>query len=303
MTKTCGQQLALNSRESGNLPVQRMCDWSRKSREGHAEPNGVLTPYQQTPNVPEYQVLREPAANGGRNSRDAALAWRNLINLANRHGVPTAPRAGARFRMVSPLSIFSGFAATRRSGGIPGKRLGSYCFLVLLTFCFSDFAAAQASKEYQIKAVLLLNLTRFVSWPDAAFAGPDSPIVIGIVGRDPFGDALDEVVKGEQVNGRSIVVERYPTAEQIRPCQILFVSRSEKAHIKQILARAQNKPVLTVSEMEGFAGSDGGMVRLFVNEQKRVRLEVNLQAVEAHDLKLSAKLLQVAEVTRGRPMP
>ncbi|HEV2209878.1 MAG TPA: YfiR family protein [Verrucomicrobiae bacterium] len=205
--------------------------------------------------------------------------------------------------MVSPLSIFSGCAPGRRSGGITGKGLGSYCSIVLLTLCFCDLAAAQASREYQIKAVLLLNLTRFVNWPDTAFAAPDSPIVIGIVGRDPFGGALDEVVKGEQVNGRSIVVERYPTAQQIKPCQILFVSRSEKEHIKQILARAQYRPVLTVSEMEGFAEPGGGMVRLYVNEQKRVRLQVNLQAVQEHDLKLSAKLLQVAEVTRGRPIP
>lgn len=77
-------------------------------------------------------------------------------------------------------------------------------------------AWSQGFKEYQVKAVLLLNLTRFVDWPESAFAAPDSPVVIGIVGHDPFGATVDDAVHGERVNGRSIVVQPFQTAKAIR---------------------------------------------------------------------------------------
>jgi YfiR/HmsC-like len=177
------------------------------------------------------------------------------------------------------------------------------CFLVvLLNLSLPSLADGQTSKEYQIKAVLLMNLARFAEWPPDAFSGPDDPIVIGVVGRDPFGRALDEAVKGEQVNGRRIVVRRYPNPRQIKPCQILFISQSERGRIRTILAEENTKPILTVSELNGFTAQDGGMVLLYLNRENKVRLRVNLDAVQAHGLKLSAKLLQVAEVMR-RPRP
>jgi hypothetical protein len=157
---------------------------------------------------------------------------------------------------------------------------------------------AEVSKEYQIKAVLLFNLTRFVDWPDSAFAGPDAPLVIGIVGRDPFGQALDEAVQGEKVNGRRIVIERFPNPRSVGPCQILFISDKERGRVSSILANLKARPVLTVSEIPGFATSIGGMIRLYTSNENKVRLQVNLAQVQAENLKLSSKLLQVAEVVQ-----
>ncbi|MGH7971944.1 MAG: YfiR family protein, partial [Limisphaerales bacterium] len=84
-----------------------------------------------------------------------------------------------------------------------------------MTFFCSGLASAEVSKEYQIKAVLLFNLTRFVDWPDSAFTAPDAPLVIGIVGRDPFGEALDEAVRGEEVNGHKIIIQRFPNGSSV----------------------------------------------------------------------------------------
>ena len=167
-----------------------------------------------------------------------------------------------------------------------------------LVFLPALIAPAQSPKENQLKAVLLLNLARFVDWPESAFAAPDSPIVIGILGHDPFGRTLDEAVQGEQVNGRPIVVERYANLSAVRPCQILFICNNERGHIADVLRAVQGKPVLTVSELDGFAASLGGMVRVYTNSQNKIRLQINLEAARAEKLQLSAKLLQVAELTR-----
>jgi len=167
---------------------------------------------------------------------------------------------------------------------------------LLATLVWSGLASAEVSKEYQIKAVLLFNLTRFVDWPDSTFTAPDAPLVIGVVGRDPFGDALDEAVRGEEVNGHKIVVQRYPTASSIGPCQILFISANERRQLSLILAGLKHKPVLTVSELPGFATSSGGMIRFYTGGQNKVRLQINLAQARQERLKLSSKLLEVAEV-------
>jgi hypothetical protein len=170
--------------------------------------------------------------------------------------------------------------------------------LTVSFICFwASLACAEVSKEYQIKAVLLLNLTRFVDWPASAFATPDSPLVVGVLGHDPFGPVLDDAVSGEKANGREIVIERFSNLKALKPCHILFISKSERAHMGDILAVVNGRPILTVSELDNFSSSLGGMVRLFTNEQSKVRLHINLDAARAENLKLSSKLLQVAEVT------
>jgi hypothetical protein len=163
--------------------------------------------------------------------------------------------------------------------------------------CSAGSAVAQTSKEHEIKAVLILNLARFVDWPEAAFASPESPIVIGVVGRNPFGQALENAVAGEQVNGRKITIEHFANLRS-KPCHILFISDSEKGRVQRILSAVAGRPVLTVSEIDGFTTSLGGMVRLYVNEQNKVRVQVNLESARSNGLRLSSKLLQVAEVTR-----
>ena len=87
--------------------------------------------------------------------------------------------------------------------------------------------SAQVSREYDVKAAFLYNFITFTDWPAAAFSGPDSPYVIGVLGEDPFGAALDEIVKGEQIKGRPLVVRRFKRIEDVHHCHILFISSSE----------------------------------------------------------------------------
>lgn len=150
------------------------------------------------------------------------------------------------------------------------------------------------TREYQVKAVFLFNFAQFVEWPANAFAEPQTPLVIGILGDDPFGPYLDEAVRGETVNNHPLVVQRYRRAEDITTCHILFISTSEDAHLGQVLDDLKGRNILTVGEGDRFAVR-GGMIR-FIMDHNRVRLRINLEATEAANLKLSSKLLRPAEI-------
>jgi hypothetical protein len=153
-------------------------------------------------------------------------------------------------------------------------------------------AAAQTASapEYQVKAGFLLNLAQFVSWPSQS---PDAPFVIAILGEDPFGSYLDETMRGEKVNKRSLTIQRFRRREP-RTCNILFISQSERDRVAQILSNLKGRSVLTVSDLDGFTEL-GGMIQFFT-EKNNIRMRINLDAVKAANLRVSSKLLRVAEV-------
>lgn len=152
--------------------------------------------------------------------------------------------------------------------------------------------------EYEVKAVFLFNFSQFVDWPAAAFADGSSPLVIGVLGHDPFGATLDEIVRGETVNGRPLAVRRYQSLEQLDTCHILFIDRSQEAQLGAILPVLKGRSILTVSDFDGFARR-GGMIR-FITVGNRIRLRVNLAAAQEAKLTISSKLLRPAQIVESR---
>jgi hypothetical protein len=146
----------------------------------------------------------------------------------------------------------------------------------------------------EVEAVFLFNFAQFVEWPHGAFADIEAPVVIGILGKDPFGSFLDETVRGESVRGRSFKIERYKRVEEAADCQILFISRSENKRLDDILAAIKNKPVLSVTNADDF-DHPGGIIR-FILDDKRVRLSIDLEAAQAARLTFSSKLLRSAAI-------
>jgi hypothetical protein len=118
--------------------------------------------------------------------------------------------------------------------------------------------------------------------------------VVGILGEDPFDSYLDEVVRGEKVNGHPIKVVRYRSIEQVKDCHILYIGANEERRVAQVLKALGGRQVLTVGESDLFPRK-GGMVSM-VNRKGRIRLSVNLQAIKASELPVSSKLLQLAEI-------
>lgn len=155
-------------------------------------------------------------------------------------------------------------------------------------------AQTAPAREYQVKAVFLFNFAQFVDWPPQAFPEAQTPLVIGILGEDPFGAYLDETVRDEKVTNRPLAVQRYRRVEEIKTCHILFISRSESDRLGQILARLKDRNILTVGDADGFARR-GGMIG-FVTEKNKIRLRINLEAAKAANLIVSSKLLRPAEI-------
>jgi hypothetical protein len=174
--------------------------------------------------------------------------------------------------------------------------------LITLGGCFLSIglgAATQPLRGYDLKASMLVSLTRFVDWPATAFPSADSAVVIGILGDDPFGPVLDEIARHEKCGDRPIKIERYRNVETARECHLLFVSASEEAEFPRILRVLKARPIVTVGDSEGF-DTRGGMIRFSNGPAGRVQLRINPDAFKAAGLAVSAKLLRLAEKT-GTP--
>lgn len=171
---------------------------------------------------------------------------------------------------------------------LPAAALGLSCGIL------SVQTAWGAPTPTQVEAVFLFNFSQFVEWPPNSFRNDHAPLVIGVLGADPFGATLDEVVRDEIVKGHALVVQRFRRVEDVADCQILFVSRSEHDRLQQILRGLQGRSILTVSDLDEFARA-GGMIR-FVMMENRVRLRINVEAAQAAGLTISSKLLQSARI-------
>jgi hypothetical protein len=159
-------------------------------------------------------------------------------------------------------------------------------------------AAEPVAKELQVQAVFLWRFAQFVQWPSNAFTTAESPIVIGVLGENPFGDALNLAVKGETAHGRHITVKYLRNASEIDGCHILYISQSEASRVKRALSAVSGRPVLTVSTIEGFATQFGGMIR-FVVDRGRVSVRINVEPATSSHLVLDARLLRLAEVVKA----
>lgn len=156
-------------------------------------------------------------------------------------------------------------------------------------------AAQELSREYLIKAAFLYNFAKFTEWPAAAFATADAPLTICVLGEDPFGAALD-AIDGKEIKGRTVAVRRLADATDAQACQVIFISASEQTRLSRILASLRGKPVLTVADFPAFART-GGIINLKTNKDDRIRFDINIGTAQQAGLRMSSKLLSLAEDT------
>jgi len=176
----------------------------------------------------------------------------------------------------------------------PGSRSWSWLAGLMCLMLCVPVLQCESDAEYDVKAAFLYKFAAFVEWPDLQSA---SYLDICISGQDPFGGALDRVIKGKSVNGREFLIRRLRRDEEAGECQILFISSSERKHLRAILGRLQRTPVLTVGDVAGFCES-GGAVNLTVANH-RVQLEINPGALEHARLQLSSRLMSLARIVRN----
>lgn len=168
----------------------------------------------------------------------------------------------------------------------------SFLILNVLLLLSGHGPAQTLPTEYQIKAAFIFNFARFIVWPPKAFPQPASPLIIGILGDNPFHDDLQRTLRDKTVDNHPLVIRELSSPAEATNCQILFISTSEKPRLTQILQGLKGASVLTVAEMDRFT-ENGGMIN-FVQEGTKIRFQINNEAAIREGLKISSKLLSLA---------
>jgi hypothetical protein len=159
---------------------------------------------------------------------------------------------------------------------------------------FTSLPQKTATPEYQVKAVFLFNIAQFVEWPKDTIAEDTTAIIIGLLGKDPFGSYIDDTIKGEEVNGHPLIIERYTALNDIKNCHILFIHSALGPKLKSILKNLRGKNILTVSDATNFT-KQGGMVG-FIKQKTKITIQINLEGVKEENITISSKLLRLAEI-------
>jgi len=175
------------------------------------------------------------------------------------------------------------------------KRAFGAAFSILLGIFPST--AHDRPVEYQVKAAFLYNFAKFIEWPNQAFPARDSAFTICLA-DDSFHTAVEKAVQGEVWNGRPLSVKQIDSGGDVRGCQVVYISRSAAQKSMEILMAAANAPVLTVGETADFIAA-GGIIR-FTESGHRIRFEINPDAADRASLRVSSRLLRLADIVRPR---
>jgi hypothetical protein len=178
---------------------------------------------------------------------------------------------------------------TRRVVGLIGLACASALWL------YSPAAAAQseATLESEVKAAFLYNFSKYVEYPPSAFTGDDAKTFRICVLADPtFVKAVDAIIAGETIDGRTVTRQIPDSAGAARACNILFVGRGEMDRAQQLLAAVERAPVLTVGDAADFLKRGGAIA--FIRDGDRVRFDVNVAEAQRGGLEISSRLLRVA---------
>ena len=185
----------------------------------------------------------------------------------------------------------------RRTREMTASCLCRVLFLITWILLLASVQASAQMDEYDIKAGYLYNFSKYVAWPDGTFATPTAPFVICIVGEDPFGNRLDQAVAGKMAgSGRPLEIRRLTNQEAgvLRQCQIVFIGKSERKRVASVLAALKGSSTFTVADFTPFA-EEGGIANLRIDGTK-VKVDLNINAANRANLKVSGKLQQVANL-------
>lgn len=172
----------------------------------------------------------------------------------------------------------------------------SWVWLTVAGMGFTAEPGAERPSEYQVKAADLFIFSKFTTWPADRFAQTNSPVVFGVVGEDPFQEHFKAIVQTKFLNGRPLTLTYPRTREEMKSCHVLFISRSERGRVGELLGAVRGLSVLTVSEIEQFTRK-GGMIEYYL-EAGSVKFEINTVAAADAGLELGSQLLKAARITK-----
>ncbi len=178
-------------------------------------------------------------------------------------------------------------------------------FLLLLTALaglvltpLQTYADKNSLQEYDIKAAFIYNFAKYVSWPEKTFTFKKEPLILGLLGKHPFGSKIN-ALDGKKIHKRTLKVITIKNYAQATKCHLLYISSSESRNLKNIWPFLKTKNILTISDMDNFAES-GGMIELIVKDDK-IRFIINPQAATRAGLSISSQLLKLAIILPQGP--
>src|ERR1051326_63931 len=177
------------------------------------------------------------------------------------------------------------------------RRTCALCIALAGFIILAGAIAGEPAEDLETKARFLVNFAQFTEWPSTAFASNKAPLIIGILGADPFGKHLDKLAQNELVRGHHVRISRYRKVEEIKTCHILYISESEGPRLDRIIRTMKEKPVLTVSEIEN-SETRGVLIRMGT-ENKKISLAINPRSAKAAHLTLKSKLLRLGQIVEA----
>jgi hypothetical protein len=174
----------------------------------------------------------------------------------------------------------------------PLRWVFSTLIILVLTAPWNAGAQERSYSEYEVKAAFIYSFVKFIDWPEKSLASSKAITTFCVIGRAPFGGALDEI-QGRVVRGKSLEVQHISSLRDLKECQVLFISSSERERLPKIVEAAKEANILTVGDSAG-VGKQGVMINLFVLE-KKVKFEVNVERARQARLIVSSKLLKLAQ--------
>lgn len=149
------------------------------------------------------------------------------------------------------------------------------------------------ANEYALKTAFVYNLAKFTEWPERTFMDESSPVTLCVVGENRFADTATAVT-GKTVHGRALELRQLSVEQDATRCHILFVAQDTAAPTRDVLASVRNRSVLAIGESDSFL-REGGVINLAVSGNN-VKFTVNVSAMQRSGLKISSKLLRLAEI-------
>jgi hypothetical protein len=174
----------------------------------------------------------------------------------------------------------------------PLLALLSALYLLLGSIGTSWAEASPDDVARQIKAAYLVKFANYIEWPPGSFEGPESPIVIGVIGADRLADELQRITHDRQVGKRPVAVRRLTTSDTSARVHILYMGTRAGDRLKSWFQSVEGQPMLSVTDSTHDLAHASAIK--FVIDKNRVRFDVSVPAAERSGIKITALLLTVA---------
>src|SRR4051812_821319 len=190
--------------------------------------------------------------------------------------------------------------AARGRAGIVA--IGAAALAVAAIALFAALPAAADELEYPVKAEFIERFTHFIEWPPSAFASPDARFILCVVGETPLTAYLERLAARRRIKERPVELRMLKPNADPSACHLAFLAGDVRPYLKQILARVQGRPIVTVADSEGFARA-GVLINLVLDPEGRVSFEISPHGARSTALTLNAQLLKLAHLSPSETGP